>query len=83
MNAVTAHLFRQLQAGGKHSGRAVLEAIANELGHHDPARVVEGGLQTFDALAAAGDSVAPDQHPHPERNQLTERRSDMLNMPWC
>ncbi len=54
LNAVSARLFGLLQESGEHSGRAILERIASELNHPDPAVVVAGGLGILRAWRARG-----------------------------
>ena len=49
-NAVTARLFELLGENDDASGRMLLETIARELDHPNPAVVIDGGLQTLTRL---------------------------------
>lgn len=50
INVVTARLLELLAEDGIESGRAALEAIAEELNHPQPETVVSGGLQILEDL---------------------------------
>lgn len=46
-NPVTAHLFELLNNEPSQNGQTLLEGIAEQLQHPDPAIVIQGGLQTL------------------------------------
>lgn len=54
LNTVSARLFALLQEDSDETGRAVLERIAAELNHPDPAVVVDGGLGILGEWRARG-----------------------------
>ncbi len=50
INAVTALLMERLQSNKDKSGKQLLEEIAAEIDHPDPAAVINGGREIFDNL---------------------------------
>jgi hypothetical protein len=62
INAVTQRLLELLKANPGWRGRQVLEAIASELRHPEPARVLEAGTQLLNDLRARGVIVGAGRH---------------------
>jgi hypothetical protein len=54
LNPVTARLLELVEAGREASGRAMLERIAAEISHPDPARVIHAGREALETLREAG-----------------------------
>jgi len=54
INPVTAHMIQSLQLDPDLTGKKLLQQIASELNHSDPAVVISGGIQTMNQLRDAG-----------------------------
>jgi len=50
INAVTARLLELLQQGAGETGRELLSRIAGEIGHPDPQRVIDSGVEILENL---------------------------------
>jgi len=66
INPVTARLLGLLEADPQRPARDLLEDMARELGHPQPAAVIDGGLETLRDLLDRGVLEALSEHPRTE-----------------